>query len=81
MDETRSVKISAMLTPTLAGRLDAYRERHRWSRSAAISALIEEGLARELEKGKDHEDQETPGRSRHRSGGTVRGSSDRGGNG
>jgi hypothetical protein len=81
MDEIRSVKISVVLTPSLAARLDVYRERHRWSRSTATAILIEDGLARDEEKrGKDHENhQEAPGRSRHTRDGTLRGSSDRAG--
>jgi hypothetical protein len=50
MDETRSVKISVVITPSLAARLDAYRERRYWSRSAAAAILIMDGLTRDEEE-------------------------------
>ena len=49
MDETRSVKISIVLTPSAAARLDTYARRHHWSRSTAAAILIENGLT-EAEK-------------------------------
>ena len=49
MAELRSEKISVTLTPTVLARLDAYRDRRRWSRSTAMAALIEEGLDRDQE--------------------------------
>jgi hypothetical protein len=54
MDEIRSVKISITLTPSEAARLDAYAERHHWTRSTAAAVLIKNGLAWDDEKrGKD----------------------------
>lgn len=44
MNEKRSTKVTVMLTPSVAARLDAYAERFRWSRSNAIAVLVEEGL-------------------------------------
>lgn len=49
--EPRSEKVSAMLSPSTLARLDAYRASRRWSRSAAIEALIEEGLQRDEGQG------------------------------
>jgi hypothetical protein len=46
MAELRTEKITVTLTPTALARLDAYRERHRWSRSGAIAALVDDGLDR-----------------------------------
>ena len=51
MPELRTEKITAVLTPTAAARLDAYRERHHWSRSTAIAVLVEQGLDRDEESG------------------------------
>jgi metal-responsive CopG/Arc/MetJ family transcriptional regulator len=48
--ELRTEKVSVVLTPTTLARLDAYRDRRRWSRSTAIAALIEQGLNREQEE-------------------------------
>ena len=42
-------QITAMLPEGLIARLDAYASKRRWSRSAAIAALIEDGLDREQE--------------------------------
>lgn len=39
-----SVQVTATLPRELAARLDAYAEEHRWSRSAAIAALITDHL-------------------------------------
>jgi metal-responsive CopG/Arc/MetJ family transcriptional regulator len=47
MAELRTEKVSVILTPTVLARLDAYRDRRRWSRSTAIAALVEDGLDRE----------------------------------
>lgn len=44
MDAIRTEKISVNLTPDQAARLDHYASRHRWSRSTAAAALIEQGL-------------------------------------
>ena len=49
MAELRTEKITVTVTPTMLARLDAYRDRHRWSRSTAIAALVEDGLDREQE--------------------------------
>lgn len=46
MEETRTEKLSVMLTPAVLRQLDAYRQEHRWSRSTAAAALIEDGLAK-----------------------------------
>lgn len=40
----RTEKISVNLTPDQMARLDRYARRHRWSRSTAAAALIEQGL-------------------------------------
>ena len=48
--ELRTEKVSAVLTPTVLARLDAYAGRRRWTRSTAIAALVEEGLDREQDK-------------------------------
>jgi type III secretory pathway lipoprotein EscJ len=45
--ELRTEKVSVVLTPSTLARLDAYRVLHRWSRSTAIAALIEDGLGRD----------------------------------
>lgn len=44
MSETRSVKISAVITPALAERLDTFAEEGHWPRSTAVAVLIERGL-------------------------------------
>ena len=49
MNEARSVKISIVLTPSMAARLDTYARQRRWSRSTAAYVLIENGLT-EAEK-------------------------------
>lgn len=47
VSEMRTEKVSVVLTPTVLARLDAYRDRRRWTRSTAIAAMIEEVLDRE----------------------------------
>lgn len=42
-----TVQVTAVLRRNLVARLDAYADEHRWSRSAAIAALIEDSLARD----------------------------------
>ena len=54
MAELRDAKVSVLLAPTVLERLDAYRAEHRWTRSAAIAALVEEGLDRHASE--DHEE-------------------------
>lgn len=55
VSEMRSEKITVLLTPSVTEMLDAYRAEHRWTRSTAIAALVEEGLRRkpEHENGKE----------------------------
>lgn len=50
MDETRTEKVSVMLTPAMLAKLLAYAAEHHWSRSTAAAVLIENGLA-EKEQG------------------------------
>jgi hypothetical protein len=45
-------QVTAVLPRDLVARLDAYADAHRWSRSAALAALVEDGLAREDEAGR-----------------------------
>lgn len=47
MSETRTVKISVVITPSLLARLDAFRERHYWSRSRAVGVLIQDGVTQD----------------------------------
>jgi len=47
MTETRSEKVSIVLTPSVLRDLDAYAAERRWSRSTAAALLIERGLSRE----------------------------------
>lgn len=44
MDATRTERITVNLTPELIQLLDAFAERHRWTRSTAAAILIEQGL-------------------------------------
>ena len=44
MEAIRTDKVSVNLTPAQTARLDRYAARHRWSRSTAAAALIEQGL-------------------------------------
>lgn len=44
MDENDIVRITVALPRPVAGRLDDYARRSRWSRSTAAAALIEEAL-------------------------------------
>jgi hypothetical protein len=39
-------QVTAVLPRDLVARLDAYAAERRWSRSVAIAALVEDGLAR-----------------------------------
>lgn len=50
VSETRSEKVSVVLTPTMLARLDDYRDKRHWTRSTAIAVLIEDGLDREQQK-------------------------------
>jgi hypothetical protein len=43
----RTAKITVLLAPSVAERLDAFRAERRWTRSTAIATLVEEGLSRE----------------------------------
>lgn len=43
--EQRNVKISVMLPPGVAAKLDTYAQRHRWSRSNAVALMVEWQLA------------------------------------
>lgn len=45
MDETRTEKVSVMLTPAMLAKLLAYAAEHHWSRSTAAAVLIEQGLS------------------------------------
>jgi hypothetical protein len=44
-------QVTAVLPRDLVARLDAYATERRWSRSVAIAALVEDGLARERADG------------------------------
>jgi hypothetical protein len=44
MKETRTVKITVVITPSLADRLNAFAERAHWSKSTAIAVLIDQAL-------------------------------------
>ena len=50
MQDKRSVKISIMLSPLVAERLDEYARRFRWSRSNAAAVLVEAGLKEQDEQ-------------------------------
>lgn len=41
-EELRTVKITAVLTPSQAAALDAWRAPRRWSRSTALATLIDQ---------------------------------------
>ena len=43
-EEVRSIKVSVMITPSLAARLDGYRHRDQRTRSTAAAMLIERAL-------------------------------------
>ena len=47
VSEMRTAKITVLLAPSVVELLDAYRAQRRWTRSTAIAALVEQGLARE----------------------------------
>jgi hypothetical protein len=47
VSEMRTAKITVLLAPSVAERLDAFRAERRWTRSTAIATLVEEGLSRE----------------------------------
>lgn len=44
MDAMRTERVTVNLTPDLLARLDRFAQERRWTRSAAIEALIEDGL-------------------------------------
>jgi hypothetical protein len=44
-------QVTAVLPRDLVAWLDAYAAERRWSRSVAIAALVEDGLARDAEAG------------------------------
>jgi hypothetical protein len=56
MQEKRTVKISIVLTPSVAARLDDYAQQSRWSRSTAATVLIESGLTAAEKNENDHND-------------------------
>ena len=61
MDETRSVKISIVITQYVADQLNAFAQQHRWSRSTAAAILIESGLAEAgLKEGQDNDNHAAP---------------------
>lgn len=43
--DARTERVTANLTPELLARLDRFAQERRWTRSAAVEALIEQGLA------------------------------------
>ena len=45
MAETRTVKVTAVMTPVLHKRLVAYADEHSWSLSTALVELAREGLS------------------------------------
>lgn len=45
MNAVRTERITVNLSPELLAKLDLYAQEHRWTRSAAVQALIERGLA------------------------------------
>lgn len=45
MEARRTEKISAVLTPELAGRLGEFADSHHWSVSTAVAVLVEQGTA------------------------------------
>jgi metal-responsive CopG/Arc/MetJ family transcriptional regulator len=44
MDATRTERITVNLTPDLLERLDDFADRCRWSRSTAVTVLLERAL-------------------------------------
>jgi hypothetical protein len=56
-EETRTEKISVNLTPGAPALLDAYADRHHWTRSTAAAVLIERGYQEEnkIREGQDHD--------------------------
>jgi hypothetical protein len=55
MTENRTEKISVMLTPAELAVLDRWAQEHRWSRSSAVAALIDEALIRDKPGDQDAE--------------------------
>jgi hypothetical protein len=56
MAENRTAKISVMLTPAELAALTAYAQEHRWSRSTAVAALIDEALLSGPARGQQDEE-------------------------
>jgi|HubBroStandDraft_2_1064218.scaffolds.fasta_scaffold01897_15 metal-responsive CopG/Arc/MetJ family transcriptional regulator len=44
MDANRTERITVNLTPEVLARLDRFAEQNRWTRSTAVTVLIERGL-------------------------------------
>jgi len=44
MNADRTERITVNLTPELLAKLDRFAERNRWTRSTAVTVLIEQGL-------------------------------------
>ncbi len=44
MNADRTERITVNLTPALLEKLDRFAERNRWTRSTAVTVLIERGL-------------------------------------
>jgi metal-responsive CopG/Arc/MetJ family transcriptional regulator len=47
MNAARTERITVNLTPELLARLDRHAQEKRWTRSAAVEALIEQALQEE----------------------------------
>jgi hypothetical protein len=57
-DEVRSVRVAAVITPSLSERLDAFAAARRWKRSSAIEYMIERML--DAEGGDDSDSKTRP---------------------
>jgi hypothetical protein len=55
-EEVRSVRVAAVITPSLSKRLDAFAAARRWKRSSAVEYMIERVLDTE---GGDDSDRKT----------------------